>query len=359
MKAKNYGKKVFQSILPILVALLVGFIIIGLSGYNPVNAYGQLIKGSLSSPKQIMNTLFASTPILLTGLATTISFKAGLYNMGAEGQLYFGAFAAAIVGFSFHGLSPIVHIPLALVTGMLAGALFAFIPAVLKAYLNVDEMVSTLMLNYVATLLTTWLAGYPFRAPGSSNPETVAIESSATLSRITSSSQLHYGFVIALVVLVLVIIMLKKTKLGYEIETIGKNTEFSKFTGIKVPSRILIIMLISGLIAGLAGAGEVMGTHGKFISGFSPDYGWTGLTIALVGNLNPIGVFVSAILFGILKTGGSTMEIMTGVPRSIISILEGLIVLMVTVKFLNERYKLLERFKHKMKLKSKTELEVE
>lgn len=356
MKAKEYGRKVFQSILPILLALLFGFIIIGLSGYNPVNAYGQLIKGSLGSSKQIMNVFFASTPILLTGLATTISFKAGLYNMGAEGQLYFGAFAAAIVGFSFHGLPPIIHITLAIVTGMIAGALYAFVPAVLKAYLNVDEMVSTLMLNYVATLITTWLAGYPFRAPGSSNPETVSIESSAALSRITGSSQLHYGFIISLVVLIIIIIILKKTKLGYEIEAIGKNKDFSKFTGIKVPSRILMIMLISGLISGLAGAGEVLGTHGKFISGFSPDYGWTGLTIALVGNLNPIGVFISAILFGILKTGGSTMEIMTGVPRSIISILEGLIVLMITVKFLNERYNLFDRIKQKMKFKSGLEV---
>ncbi|WP_440897680.1 ABC transporter permease [Amphibacillus sp. Q70] len=353
MKIKTFFKQFSRSLFPIILALIIGYFIILFSGFNPNEAYLQLIRGSLSSSSQILNTLFAATPILLTGLATTISFKAGLYNMGAEGQLYLGGFAAAYVGFTLQGLSPLIHIILALLAGIVVGALFAFIPAILRAYLKVDEMVSTLMLNYVAILFTTWLASYPFRAPGASNPETVSVANSAVIPRIFSGAQLHYGFCIALLVFVIVYIMLKKTTLGYEIESIGKNPDFSGFVGINVSKKIVIIMVISGIISGLAGSIEILGTHGKFASGFSPDYGWTGLTIALIGNLHPVGVLLGSILFGILKTGGSTMEIMTGVPRSIILVLEGLIVIFLTVNLFNNRSPIFNKFRKKFQTKEK------
>lgn len=350
MTTKNALKTTFESALPVILALLIGYIIITLSGYNANEAYRSLIQGSLSSSRQIMNTLFVATPLIFTGLATAISFKAGLYNMGAEGQLYIGAFAAAFVGFTFGNLPPLIHIPLALVAGAIGGIAFSLVPAISRAYFNVDEMVSTLMLNYVAVLFTTWLASYPFRAPGSSNPETIKIADSAVLQRFTSSSQLHIGFIIAIIVFIVVYIMMKYTVFGYQIESIGKNKNFSDFVGMNVPTKIILIMATSGVISGLAGAVEVLGTHGKFFSGIGSDYGWTGLTIALIGKFNPIGVLLGSLLFGILKTGGGTMEIMTGVPRSLISILEGLIVIFLTVDILTRRFSMLKRFRFNKKV---------
>lgn len=335
---------IFESMIPIIVALIVGYIIILLSGFNPNEAYISLLQGSFGSTTQILNTLFAATPLIFTGLATAISFKAGLYNMGAEGQFYIGAFFATYVGITFTNLPPLLHVSAALGAGMLGGVLFALVPAVIRAYFNVDEMVTTLMLNYVAILFTTYLASYPFRAPGSSNPETIAIESSATIGRMASTSQLHYGFLIAAFVFVIVYVLLNRTVFGYEIESIGKNRSFSASMGMNVPLKIVFIILTSGVISGLAGAVEVLGTHRKFFSGMGADYGWTGLTIALIGKYNPIGVFFGAILFGALKTGGSTMEIMTGVPRSLISIVEGLIVLFMTIDMLNKRFEFFRHF---------------
>lgn len=324
---------------PIGVALLIGYFIIKVSGHNPYEAYMNLFAGSFGSKDQICNTLFSATPLIFTGLATAISFKAGLYNMGAEGQLYLGAFVAAYIGFSFKNIPMAVHLPLCLLAGSLAGLLFALIPALIKAYLKVDEMVSTLMLNYVAILFTSWLAAYPFRAPGSSNPETVNINPSAVLMRLFQGSQLHVGFIIALIVFALVYYILKYTLFGYQIKAIGQNVDFSQFVGMNVSSKIVQIMCLSGIISGLGGAIEVLGTHGKFISGFSADYGWTGLTVALIGRFNAIGVFLASIVFGALKSGGSTMEIMTGVPRSLITIIEGMIVLFFTIQIRYKRRK--------------------
>lgn len=340
---------IIGSILPIVIALLIGYFIVLLSGHDANEAFLLLVKGAFGSPRQVMNTIFAATPLIFTGLATAISFKAELYNMGAEGQLYLGAFVAAYLGFSLQGLPAIVHISICLVGGALAGAMFALVPAFIKAYLDVDEMVSTLMLNYVAILLTTWFASYPFRAPGSSNPETVKIMDSAVLGRVSETSQLHYGILIALMVFAAVYVLLEKTVLGYQITSIGKNRNFSRFVGMSVSTKMIWIMLLSGVISGLGGAVEVLGTHEKFVSGFSADYGWTGLTIALIGRHHPVGVLASAILFGALKNGGSTMEIMTGVPRSLISIIEGLIVLFFTIDLLNRRFKCWDRIRASIK----------
>lgn len=343
-------KKIFNllgSILPIILALIIGYVIIFISGYDATEAYTQLLRGSLGSRRQCMNTIFSATPLIFTGLATAISFKAGLYNMGAEGQLYLGSFFSAYLGFTLKGLPPYLHITICLLGGAFAGMLFALIPAIIKAYLDVDEMVSTLMLNYVAILFTTWLASYPYRAAGSSNPETNRIEDSAILLRFSDESQLHLGFFLAILVFVIIYILLKKTILGYQITSIGKNKSFSQFVGMNVSKKIVLIMTISGIISGLGGAVEVMGTHGKFVSGFSADYGWTGLTIALIGRFNPVGVLAGSFLFGILKNGGSSMEIMTGVPRSLISIIEGLIVLFFTVDLIERRFKLFGKIKNK------------
>ncbi|KKK38914.1 hypothetical protein WQ57_06075 [Mesobacillus campisalis] len=347
-RKNNWLKSIFSSLIPVLLAFAVGSILIMIGGYSPIEAYSSLFIGALSNQNAIMNTLFASTPLILTGLATAIAFKANIYNMGVEGQLYLGAFAAAYLGFTLQGMPPFLHVAICLVGGAFVGMMFALVPAILKAFWNVNEMVVTLMLNYAAILFTTYLASFPFKAPGASNATTVDIMPSAELPRLFTGSQLNGGFIVAIGVFVLVWILMKKMKLGYEMNSIGRNNEFSEYVGMGVAKKIILIMSISGIVAGLAGVGEVLGTHRRFVAEFSPDYGWTGLTIALLGKHNPVGVLAGALLFGILKNGGSSMELMVGVPRSLIDVIQGLIILFLAVDFLNNQIglttKLKERF---------------
>ena len=223
-----------------------------------------------------------------------------------------------------------------------AGALYALIPGLLKGFLNANEMVVTIMLNYVATLLTGYLASYPFKAKGVGFAATDLIEKSAELPRFSKMTQLNYSFVIALVVVLLAYVLFKKTKLGYEIDAIGKNGNFAEAVGMNVAKKTVLIMIISGMIASLAGAGEVLGVHHRFISDFSPGYGWDGLTIALLGSNHPAGVLVAALFFGMLKNGGSSMELVVGVPRSLIDVIQGLIIFFLAVDFIAKRFGLFQ-----------------
>lgn len=349
----KYFKVILTSLLPVIFAFIIGAILIRISGMNPLEAYGALFRGALVGKGSIYNTLFSATPLIFTGLATAIAFRANIFNMGVEGQLYMGAFAAAYIGFTFTGLSPVIHVLLSLVAAMIVGGLFAFIPGILKGLLDVNEMVVTIMLNYVAVLFTTYLASYPFKAQGVGFAATSMISESAYLPRLMKSSQLNASFFIALIAVCFVYFLFRRTKLGFEINAIGKNVDFSEATGMYVGRKAVIIMVISGMIGGLAGAGEILGVHHRFISGFSPGYGWDGMTIALLGKNNPIGVLAAAIFFGILKNGGSTMELMVGVPRSLINIIQGLIIFFLAVDFLNTKFSLIEKLKSRLADKAK------
>ncbi|WP_180320124.1 ABC transporter permease [Peribacillus loiseleuriae] len=350
-KQKKWLLPIISSLIPVMLAFIVGSFLIMLSGYKPLEAYSALFSGALSGKIAIMNTLFATTPLILTGLATAIAFKANIYNMGVEGQLYLGAFTAAFLGFTLQGTPPVIHVFICLIGGALSGMLFALIPAILKAFFNVNEMVVTLMLNYAAILFTTYLASFPFKAPGASNATTIDILPSAELPRFFQGSQLNGGFIVAIGVFIMVWFLINKMKLGYEMNSIGRNIEFSEYVGMNIAKKIIVIMSISGIVAGLAGAGEILGTHRRFVSEFSPDYGWTGLTIALLGKHNPVGVLAGALLFGILKNGGSSMELMVGVPRSLIDVIQGLIILFLAVDFLIHHFSLVTKLKERFNRK--------
>lgn len=350
-KAKKYAERILASIMPVLFAFIIGGLLILASGNSPIEAYKALFQGALVGKGNIYSTLFSSTPLIFTGIATAIAFKANLFNMGVEGQLYMGAFAAAYAGFTFTGLSPILHVAVALLFAVAAGCLFALIPGLLKGFLNVNEMVVTIMLNYVAILFTTYLASYPFKAEGAGFAATDLIAESAYLPRFMKSSQLNGSFIIGIITVIIVYYIFKRTKLGFEIESIGKNLDFSEAMGMHVGKKAVLIMLISGAIGGLAGAGEVLGVHHRFISGFSPGYGWDGMTIALLGKNNPLGVLAAALFFGVLKNGGSTMELMIGVPRSIINIIQGLIIFFLAVDFISNKYAFKEKLRKRFSKK--------
>lgn len=337
-----------QSTLPQLVAILLAFIVgagvLLVTGHSPIDAYSAMLRGAFGDVFGIGQTFTQATPIIFTALAFLFAFRCGLFNIGAEGQLIVGAFAAAFVGISFGGLPAFVHVSMALLGGALAGGLWGLIPAILKTKLGAHEVITTMMLSYVATYLTSYMVNYPFKAPGWV-AQTVPIPISAQLPRILDPTQLSASIFLAAALACLTYYILQRTTFGYEIRAIGLNPTAAENGGINVKRGMILALGISGAIAGLGGAGEVLGVHRRFIDGFSPGYGWDGLAVALVGELHPVGVLLAAVLFGALRSGGMTMTRVTGVPLDIVTILQALVVLFVTAPVLIRH--LLRRGGHK------------
>lgn len=323
----------FPQIIAILLAFLVGAIILQVTGYSPLAAYGALLSGSFGDIFGIGQTFTQATPIIFTALAFLFAYKCGLFNIGAEGQFLVGAFVATLVGISFAELPSLIHVPMALLAAALAGSFWASVPAVLKTKLGAHEVITTMMLSYVALYLTGYFVNYPFKAPGWVS-QTVPVSPSAELPRILPPTQLSASLLIALALVVLTYYTLQKTTLGYEVRAVGLNPAAAENGGINVKRSMILAFLISGAIAGLGGAAEVLGVHMRFIEGFSPGYGWDGLAVALVGGLNPLGVLVAAVLFGALRSGGMAMTRATHVPLDIASIIQALVILFVAAPML-------------------------
>jgi ABC-type uncharacterized transport system permease subunit len=326
-------RRIIPQVIAILLAFLAGAIVLLVTGYSPLEAYGALVIGAFGDVFGIGQTFTQATPIIFTALAFLFAFKSGLFNIGAEGQLLVGGFAAALVGISFDGLPPFVHAPMALLAGALAGGLWGFIPAILKAKLGAHEVITTMMLSYVAFYVTGYLVNYPYKAPGWVS-QTPPIAPSAELPRILQPTQLSASILIAVILVGLTHYTLQKTTFGYEVRATGLNPAAAESGGISIKRVMILALVISGAMAGLGGAGEVMGVHRRFIEGFSPGYGWDGLAVALVGGLNPVGVLLAAVLFGALRSGGMTMTRVTGVPLDIVSILQALVILFVAAPML-------------------------
>jgi ABC-type uncharacterized transport system permease subunit len=322
--------KILRSILPqtvaIIIALLVGALVLWATGHSPIDAYSQLFTGAFGDSYGFGQTLAQATPIIFTSLAFLFAFKCGLFNIGAEGQLLIGGMAAALVGISLTNLPAYVHLPLALLAGAGGGALWGFIPAVLKAKLDAHEVITTMMLSYVALYVTSYLVNYPFKASGWV-AQTPLIASAAELPRILPPTQLSGSIIIALIMVGITAFILKRTIVGYEVRAIGLNATAARSGGINIKKGMILALVISGMIAGLGGAGEILGVERRFIDGFSPGYGWDGLAVALIGGLNPFGVVLASILVGALRSGGLVMNRVTGVPIDVIYLVQSLVVL--------------------------------
>jgi simple sugar transport system permease protein len=330
---KRWGLEIAQVILTIVVALLMGALVIQLSGKDALEAYRMLFTSALGKRTAVADTLLAATPLIFTGLATAVAFRAGVFNVGVEGSLYMGAFAAAWVGFTLTGLPGWLVIPLAFILAGIVGGIWCLVPGYLKARLRVDEIVTTIMLNYVAILFTSYLVNGPFLVSGLANAMSEKIAPAAQLARLAPPSQLNLSFIIALAAVVVIGFLFRRTTLGYELRTVGANPLFARWSGMPLSSVILKVMFLSGLLGGLAGAGQVLGVHYRFVANFSPGFGFDGITIALLGRNSPIGTLFAALLFGVLRSGGSTMELFTDVPRDLISILEATIIFFVAIDF--------------------------
>lgn len=319
--------------LAVFTALVIGALLIWLTGKDWTAAYIGLWEGSFGSLNALENTLVRSTPFIITGLAVALGFHAGLFNIGAEGQLYAGALLAVLVGFGLQGWHPLIHVPLAVSAGALGGMLWGAIPGFLKARTGAHEVIVTIMLNYIAIRMTDWLIksrtpyilGDPADASGA---RTYFIADSAWLPRIPGTD-LHGGILMALVLVVLGYWLLYRTTIGFELRTVGTNPAAARYAGISVPRTIVLAMALSGMLAGLAGAGEVLGLQGALKAEFFSGLGFDSIAVALLARSHPLAIIASGLLWGGLLTGARLMQVRAELSIDLIKIVQALIIMFV------------------------------
>lgn len=320
-------------VLAVFTALLVGAIIISLTGKDWVAAYTGLWFGSFGTLRAIEGTIVRSTPFIIAGLAVALGFKAGLFNIGAEGQLYAGALMSVLVGTSLREFPAVIHIPLAIGAGALGGMLWGAIPGYLKAYTGAHEVINTIMLNFIAIRLSDWLIksktpyilGDPEDTSGS---RTRFIEESARLPHIPGTD-LHAGILIAVLLVFLVYWLLYRTTIGFELRMVGTNPSAARYAGITVPRTIVLAMVLSGMLAGLAGAGEVLGIEHALKADFFAGLGFDSIAVALLARSNPLAMIPAGLLWGGLLTGSRLMQVRAELSIDLINIVQALIIMFI------------------------------
>ncbi|MHB8135576.1 MAG: ABC transporter permease [Anaerolineaceae bacterium] len=327
---KNMGLiSIMISVLAILLALLIGAILIALAGVNPWEAYGYLIKGSFGNRFGFGETLTRFVPLLFASLSFAVAHKSGFFNVGAEGQIYIGAIGALLVGAYLDGIPAILHVFLCLLAGFIFGAIWAGIAGVLKVYLGSNELINTMMLNYVAIFLVEFLIHGPLKDPELFIYQSKSVLPSAKLPIILSKTPLHLGFVIALIVTIAVFYLLYRTPIGYQMRTVGANLKAASYAGINIIGVTLVALITTGGLAGIGGAVELMGAQFRMVSGFSPGYGFDGIGIAVMGRYNPVGIVLATFLFAVIRVGTGAMQRGAGVPFPLLSVIQGLIIIFV------------------------------
>jgi len=320
--------KFAYSVVAVVLALLVGAVLIWASGYDVKEAYSNLFTGAFGGVYSLATTIVMSTPLLFTGLSVAFAFQCGLFNVGAEGQLYVGALTSAVVALALGWLPPVLRVGIALLAGAGAGALLGFVPGYLKAKLGAHEVITTIMLNYVATFLTTFLVKTYFKDPGPVD-QTVLLPMGSRLPELIRGTRVSLGIVLGIVAVALLNHVMRRSVLGYEIQVVGQNPHAAEYGGVSVSAKTVQAMMISGAVAGLAGSVEVMGTLYRFIPYFSPGYGFTGIAVAVIAGQNLWAVIPAAILFGALQSGGQTMQLFAGIPMELMTMVQGLVILFV------------------------------
>ncbi|MGA9468829.1 MAG: ABC transporter permease, partial [Exiguobacterium marinum] len=303
--------------LSIILGLLVGAIVMLIGGYDPVQGFISLFEGMFGSPYAIGETLRAAAPLIFSGLAVAFAFRTGLFNIGVEGQVLIGWVAAVYVGINFDGLPMFIHLPLALLAAMIAAAIWAFVPGFLKAKFYVHEVITSIMMNYIALYTTNAILR---NVIGVTNERTESINESASLAspwlqELTTYSRLHWGVLVAVLAAIVYYYILQRTTLGYELRAVGFNKNASQYAGMSVNRNIVLSFVISGMFAGLAGAMEGLGTFGSMtLSASFTGVGFDGIAVALLGANTAIGVVLAAILFAGLNIGGLAMQLGANVP---------------------------------------------
>jgi len=354
--------------LAVLSALIIGAIVIVLSdptfferlGADPGaaigsalngvwTAYGALFRGALGSPgtyvdafasgdidqivaafNPISETLLAATPLIFTGLAVALGFRCGLFNIGAEGQLYVGAAAATFAGFAITGVPWFIHLPLAIAAGFLGGAVWGFIPGILKARTGAHEVIVTIMLNYTAYRLIGFILKFPgYQREGRSDPISKVTEASAWYPPLVEGLRANWGFVLGLAAALAVSWLLFRSTKGFEFRAVGFNPTAARYAGMSIAASTVLAMMISGGLAGLAGTSIVLGITRSLTSGISPGFGFDGIAIALMARSRPVGIVFAALLFGALRAGATPMQSATGIPIDLVVVIQALVIMFV------------------------------
>lgn len=322
-------------VISVVLGIIVGTIIMLVSGYDPISGYSALWQGIFGEVYYVGETVRQVTPYILAGLAVAFAFRTGLFNIGVEGQLIMGWVAAVWVGLTFDGLPKIIHLPMAVLAAALAGAIWGFIPGLLKAKYRVHEVIVTIMLNYTALHITNAIIR---NISGKDSTERVpdsASLSSPFLESLTDYSRMHWGIFIAIICAIIMWFLLEKTTSGYELRSVGFNQQASQYAGMNVNKNIILSMVISGTFAGLAGAMEGLGTFGyASIKGGFTGVGFDGIAVALLGGNTAIGVILAAILFGGLKIGALNMPLEANIPNELVDIIIALIIFFVASSYM-------------------------
>jgi simple sugar transport system permease protein len=352
-------RELMYPVIAVLVAFVVGGVIVWLIGDDPFQVYGLLIGSALTWPDGIGYTLFYATPLIFTGLAVAVALRCGLLNIGAEGQLYAAAFACAWVSIKLGGtvitgfdgkpisygwmtLPAFLLVPLAMLTAIVVGAGWGAIPGWLKARFGAHEVITTIMLNFIAVALVSYFTQYYYKAPGDPIMESVPIGGSAHIPRLgdfvpglPGRLPVNVAFLLAILACVLVYVFLWRTKWGYEIRATGANPSAAEYGGINVRKQIVLAMTVSGALAGMVGINEVLGYRHRYYDGFSDNYGFTGIAVALLGRNHPVGVVLAALLFGMLQRGGIFVDAFSvHVTKDLVQVLQGIVILFVAAEAL-------------------------
>ena len=329
----------------IVVTLLLSAVPILFAGGHLWKSYFYLFYGAVGTRYNLLETFVKASPLVLTGLAVAFAFRAKFWNIGAEGQLLAGALMATVLGVHLDAIPPALVLPTIIVAGFLAGGIWASIPALLKTKLKVDDVVSTLLLNYVMLHIMGALLFGPLQQPGSSWPRSSAIIKAACYPILLTRSRFHLGILISFLAVWIIWLINKKTIFGYRSKAVGINIRAAHFGGINTTSVILWTALISGGLAGLAGVGELCAIQYRLIMDISPGYGYSGIVIAMLGNLHPVGVLFSSLFFSVIIVGAQTMSRMTGVPTYIAEVIQGmaLMVMLIFLLFTEYRIRLVRR----------------
>ncbi|HEU5433862.1 MAG TPA: ABC transporter permease [Thermomicrobiales bacterium] len=321
---------VLSSLGAVAIALLAGAVVIVLSGQDPILAYRAMLEGALAGKRPLAETLVAATPLILGGLAFAVAAQAGLFNIGIEGQMMVGGMAAGLAGAAGWPLPAVIYLPLAIVIGALAGGIWGGVPGYLKAKTGAHEVITTIMLNYLAIELSIFVLNQQDHLPV--RPDLQATEKAvpaALLPKLLPGTRLHGGLILALLGAVALWYLLYRTTLGYKLRTVGQSRGAAAYAGISWGRAITLAMFLSGVLGGIAGASEALGLQGRYY-GVSTGYGYTAIAVGLVGGNNPFGVIFAGLLFGALSAGANRMQATAGTSKDLVSVLLGLVILSVS-----------------------------
>lgn len=354
-RTRDLSRQFGTAVLAVGLALLVGAVVILLTGANPVAAYRAILFGAFGNLNNISETAVKAAPLVLAGCGLAIAFRANLWNIGAEGQIFAGGISAICVGLYLGHLPPFVVLPLTVLAGFAGGALWAGIAGFLKVRLGIDEVINTIMLNYIAALGVNWLIHGPLMDPAASFPRTAIIPENAQLPILLPRTRLHLGVVIAIVLALVLQWVLWRTSLGFRIRAIGQNRTAARYGGVNVGRTMMIAMLISGGMAGLAGMGQATGLHFRMLQDISGGLGFTAIAVALLAGSQPAATLLSGFVLAALDVGANSMQIRAGVPIEVVKIIQGLVILFVVGReyfdrrMLARRRSVAERLEHEAK----------